>query len=112
MSDKMIRIGSWSYFKPKTTPNKDGNIVFTEMHCWGPLQVEEIGINADGIPYRYYRYVEDDFFNNEPEIKPMSWDELKEHISSMIISFEKEYNPEWAEAYKEALDYVEKRMNK
>ena len=106
MKNKSFFIGRWTYDMPDTKPNPDGRIVLIRMLSFGPLEVYEWGIDAGGLPYEEYKWIENDFYADENYFKHIKKQALTEQIENLISLFIKHESPEWASIYKEILGWL------
>ena len=106
MSRKSIFIGRWCYLMPDTEPNNEGRIVLIRKASFGPLEVYDWGIDAEGLPYEEYEWCENDWFEDDNYFRHISKEELIEQIEKLIGTFTEHGVPEWADAYKNVLNWL------
>ncbi len=94
---------------PDSVPNEQGDRVLLKMRCFGPLEAEDLGIDADGRFYEEYCWFEDDLYKDENCRKYITKEEMEERIKSVQVMFERSSCSEWAEIYKKLLDELNMR---
>ena len=109
MSAKEVFIGRLLYQMPDSVPNEQGDMVLLKMRCFGPLEAEDLGIDADGRFYEEYCWFEDDLYKDENCRKYITKEEMAERIKSVQVMFERSGRSEWAEIYKKLLDELNMR---
>ncbi len=109
MSAKEVFIGRSLYQMPDSVPNEQGDRVLLKMRCFGPLEAEDLGIDADGRFYEEYCWFEDDLYKDENCRKYITKEEMEERIKSVQVMFERSGHSEWAEIYKKLLDELNMR---
>ncbi len=112
MKHKSIFIGRWSYVSPDTKPNSDGRIVLIKKRSFGPLETYDWGIDANGLPYEEYEWVENDFYADENYFKYITKKELTEQIVKLISALTENGLPEWASTYQKILDWINSDLYK
>lgn len=96
---KEVSIGRWYYTKPDFVPNKDGNIALILKKSFGPLEVYEWGIDSDKNAYELYRWLENEFYEDESYCITIEREKLLEQIHSVTSLFRNNGLSEWAELY-------------
>ncbi len=106
-----VFVGDWSYSMPDTKANSEGNIVLIQKLSFGPLEVYEWGLDINRLPYEKYKWVENDFFEDENYIKQITRAELITQIRNLIRVFTENELPEWANTYNRVLDWLNSYLN-
>ena len=101
-----VYIGDWSYSMPDMKANSEGNIVLIKKLSFGPLEVYEWGLDNNRLPYEKYKWVGNDFFEDENYIKQITRAELISQIRNLIRVFTENELPEWANTYNKVLDWL------
>ena len=101
-----LRVGSWFYSAPQSVPDKDGRIVVIKMKCFGPLEVYEWGIDADGDFFEKYQWIENDLYDDDYDKKISKEKFVKqiENIKSLIRDTEVSG---WKDDYDKILQMIE-----
>lgn len=97
-------IENWCYTKPNLVPNENEDIVIIKKVSFGPLEVYEWGIDFNNTPYEWYKWVENDFYENENYRKNITKEELFNQIFSVILLFKENRLSEWITIYEKILD--------
>lgn len=105
MEPKSFLIGRWTYSMPDMKPDPDGRIVLIKMLSFGPLEVYEWGIDADGFPFEEYQWAENDFYDDN-YVKRITKQELTGQIEKLISLLMKHELSEWVSTYHQILDRV------
>lgn len=103
MKNNSVFIGRWLYSKPDLIVNKDGNIILISKVSFGPLEVYKWGIDSGGIPFECYKWLENDFFEDENYFKNIEKEELIRQINSVVSLFRSNELPEWADIYEKII---------
>ena len=104
MKNKSVFIEHWCYTKPDLVPNKNGDIVIIKKVSFGPLEVYEWGIDFNNTPYECYKWVENDFYDDENYRKNITREELFHQILSVVLLFKENGLSEWITIYGKILD--------
>ena len=104
MKNKSVFIEHWCYTKPDLVPNKNGDIVIIKKVSFEPLEVYEWGIDFNNTPYEWYKWVENDFYEDENYRKNITREELFNQILSVILLFKENGLSEWITIYGKILD--------
>lgn len=99
-------IGRWFYSIPDLVPDNNGNIVLISKRSFGPLEVYEWGIDADKNAYELYKWLENDFYEDESYCQNIEREKLLEQIHSVISLFRNNSLPEWADFYEKVIPYL------
>ena len=99
-------VGSWFYSAPQMAPDKDGRIVVIKMKCFGPLEVYEWGIDADGEFYEEYQWIENDLYDDDYE-KKISKEKFMEQIENMKSLVQDTEVSWWKDDYDKILQMIE-----
>ncbi|MDE7415497.1 MAG: hypothetical protein K2N44_04145 [Lachnospiraceae bacterium] len=102
-----VTIERWYYTKPDFIPDKDGNIVLITKKSFGPLEVYEWGIDSNKNAYERYKWLENDFYEDESYCQNIEREKLLEQIHSVISVFRNNELPEWSDLYEKII----KRLN-
>ncbi len=104
MKNNSVFIEQWCYTKPDLIPSEDGDIVIIKKVSFGPLEVYEWGIDFNNNPYEWYKWLENDFYENENYRKNITREELFNQIHSVVLLFKKNGLSEWITIYEKILD--------
>ena len=99
-------VGSWFYSAPRITPDQDGRIVVISMKCFGPLEVYEWGIDADGDFYEKYQWIENDLYDDDYE-KKISKEKFVKQIENMKSLIRDTEVSGWKDDYDKILQMIE-----
>lgn len=103
MKNNSVFIGRWFYSKPDLTANEDGNIILISKMSFGPLEVYEWGIDSGGLPYESYKWLENDFFEDDNYFKYINKEDLLRQINSVVSLFRSNGLTEWADVYEKII---------
>lgn len=106
MKNNSVFIERWLYSKPDLVPNEDGNIILISKASFGPLEVYEWGIDSNNSPYECYKWIENDFFEDENYFKNIKREELLKQINSVISLFKSNELPEWVDTYEKIVEML------
>lgn len=98
------RVEQWYYSKPDFIPDKDGNIVLISKKSFGPLEIYEWGLDADNNAYELYKWLENDFYEDESYCRNIEREKLQKQIHSIILLFRNNGLPEWADFYEKIIE--------
>lgn len=101
-----VSVRRWYYTKPDFIPDKNGNIVLISKKSFGPLEVYEWGIDSDKKAYELYRWLENDFFEDDSYYINIEREKLLEQIHSVISLFRDNELPEWADFYEKVMEHL------
>ncbi len=96
MSEKPVFINRWLYHKPDLVPNKEGNIVLISKKSFGPLEIFEMGIDSNNIPYECYEWLENDWFEDFSYRKNITNQDLINVINLELKIFNDNGLSEWS----------------
>lgn len=83
-------IDRWRY-KIAEMPRFSGvKLVLISVSCFGPLEVDELGIDSDHRPYELHEWLEDDFYADENYCRNISVNELLTKIEKYKQQFQKQ----------------------
>lgn len=99
-----IKIDRWFYTKPDFVPDKDGNIALISKKSFGPLEVYEWGIDPNKNAYELYKWLENDFYEDESYFHNIKTEKLLEQIHSIISLFRDNELHEWADLYEKMIE--------
>ena len=105
----------WHYSIANVTPASDGKIVLVSQDCFGPLQCEEYGIDAEGRPYYRYEWIENDLFEDDNMTQNITEDKLISVIENKCSYFKNGSFPEAAlavSACEEILAWLKEKYRK
>lgn len=111
-TDSSVFLGTWNYSMPKYTPNSDGDIVLIFRCCFGPAEWWQWGIDSNGKFFEQYQWCENDFYESDNYREEISEQKMLERIRSMEKLFRENGVTKYADAYKEAEEYVLKKSAK
>lgn len=106
MKKNSVFIERWLYSEPDLLPNKDGNIVLISKASFGPVEYYEWGIDSDNMPYECYKWLENDYFEDENYFKNIKKEELLKQINSTISLFRSNGLSEWADTYEKIIENI------
>lgn len=106
MNKNYIFIDRWNITKTDFIPSENGDIVLISIKSFGPLEVYEWGLDKNQVPYKLYKWLEDDFFENNNYRMSITKDELINRIQYLISVFERNGQLDWVDHYKEILKKV------
>lgn len=112
MKSSSVFIGQWLYSKPDLVSNKDGNIILISKASVGPLEVYEWGIDSNNMPYECYKWIENDFFENENYFKNIKREELLKQIDLVILLFKSNGLSEWVDIYEKIVKSLNRNLTK
>lgn len=104
--NEWIKIDRWFYTKPDFVPDRDGNIVLISKKSVGPLEVYEWGIDSNKNAYELYKWLENDFYEDESYFRNIETEKLLEQIHSVISMFRNNELYEWADFYEKIIGFV------
>lgn len=104
MKKNSVFIEKWLYSEPDLLPDKDGNTVFISKASFGPLEYYEWGIDSDNMPYECYKWLENDYFEDENYFKNIKKEELLKQINLTISLFRSNGLSEWADTYEKIIE--------
>lgn len=102
--NKWVKIDRWFYTKPDFVPDKNGNIILISQQSFGPLEVYEWGIDSDKNAYELYKWLENDFYEDESYCQNIEREKLLEQIHSVISMFRDNKLPEWVDLYEKIIE--------
>ena len=76
-------IDRWQYTIAEMPQFAGVKLPLISMHCFGPLEVNELGIDADNRPYELHEWMEDDLYEDENYCRNISVDELVAQIKDI-----------------------------
>ena len=82
-------IDRWQYTIAEMPQFAGVKLPLISMHCFGPLEVNELGIDADNRPYELHEWMEDDLYEDENYCKNISVEELISDIEDYTKDFQK-----------------------
>lgn len=97
--EKSVFIDRWNYVEPDLSPDKEGNVVLILKMSFGPLEVFEWGLDKNNHPYASYKWLENDFYENENYCITISKEALMKQIDITISQFAKYGLSEWVDLY-------------
>ena len=83
---------------------------FDKKRSFGPLETYDWGIDANGLPYEEYKWVENDFYADENYFKHITKKELTEQIEKLISDFNENGFSEWTSAYQKILNWINSEL--
>ena len=107
MSQAYFTFGGHFHCHPPTlTPNAKGNRVIILQTSFGPMEVLEWGINADGKPYSTYKWLEDDFLGPTNHTRIISKEEFIEAVENMKERIKNTEFESWNTIYDAAVNML------
>lgn len=107
MHKDYIFIDRWDITKTDFMPSENGDIVLISIKSFGPLEVYEWGLDKNQVPYKFYNWLEDDFFENNNYRLSITKEELINQVQYFISVFESNGQMDWVDHYKEILEKLD-----
>ncbi|MDE6983585.1 MAG: hypothetical protein K2O99_03485 [Lachnospiraceae bacterium] len=106
MKNSTVYVKQWLYREPDLIPDKDGTVVLISKACFGPVEVYQWGINADGQAYALYEWLENDFYACDNYCITIEREALLKQIQQVIAEFRNSDLPDWAQLYETILQQL------
>ena len=81
-------IDRWNYTVAEMPQFAGVKLVLISVSCFGPLEVDELGIDSDNRPYELHKWLENDFYEDENYCRNISADELISKIEDYKKTFQ------------------------
>ena len=83
-------IDRWNYSVADIPTVLDEKIVFISIACFGPLEIDELGLDEQNKPYELHKWCEDDLYEDENYCRNISMEELIKKMEYYISFFQKQ----------------------
>ncbi|MBR5371539.1 MAG: hypothetical protein IK130_04920 [Oscillospiraceae bacterium] len=105
---KDIWIDRWLIEPPQESPDENGERILICMKSVGPLEVWEWGIRDGNLPFMRYKWLENDFYEDDNRTEHLCMAELLEKIRFIANQLRLHDYPELAARYDALYDELEK----
>lgn len=96
-------VDRWFYTEPSLEQNNEGKIVIVRKMSVGPCEYFEWGINASGKTYEEYKWLENDFYEDENYEEEIEIELFVSKIQRMKELVEGTEINSWIKVYDEAI---------
>lgn len=107
LEKKVIRnqlfLDRWFYSAPSLKPNDEGKIVVISQMSVGPCEYFEWGINASGKTYEEYKWLENDFYEDESYYEEIEIERFLSQIEKIKELVKDTELNSWLKVYDEAI---------